>query len=76
MDNVLYFIINTKLNYCKYKKIRLYKALGEWAKSKKTKYSELVQRGYGAEHAMKTLNLTPNSLYLLLNHFGSQEAEA
>ncbi|MEK6905986.1 MAG: hypothetical protein AABX24_06300, partial [Nanoarchaeota archaeon] len=76
IDNVLLFLMNIKINYCKYKTERLYKALGHWAMLKKKKYNELLQRGYGAEHAMKTLNLTPNSLYLLLNHFGSKEAEA
>ncbi|MDP3699222.1 MAG: ATP-binding protein [Nanoarchaeota archaeon] len=76
MDNVLLFLMNIKINYCRYKIERLYKALGQWAMLKKNKYNELLQRGYGAEHAMKTLNLTPNSLYLLLNHFGPKEAEA
>ena len=72
-DNVLYFMMNIKINYCKYKIDRLYKALGPWAKLKKEKYYELIERGYGAESAMKLLNLTPNSLYLLLNHFGNKE---
>ncbi len=69
-DNVLFFLCNIKLNYCIYKNTRLYQALGQWAMVKKKKYNELLERGYGAEHAMKVLNLTPNSLYLLLNHFG------
>jgi ATP-dependent Lon protease len=73
MDNVLLFMMNIKINYCKYKVERLYKALGEWAILKKNKYYELTEeRGFGAESAMKTLNLTPNSLYLLLNHFGEK----
>lgn len=76
MDNVLYFLMNTKLNYCEYKKVRLYKALGNWSDLKIKKYEELIKKGYGAEHAMKTLNLTPNSLYLLLNHFKAMETEA
>ncbi|MBI4453597.1 ATP-binding protein [Candidatus Woesearchaeota archaeon] len=76
MDNVLLFLININLNYCKYKVDRLYKALGEWAMLKKNKYNELINRGYGAEHAMKVLNLTPNSLYLLLNHFELKEVTA
>ncbi len=75
-DNILLFLINIKINYCKYKVERLYKALGNWAMLKKNKYHELIERGYGAEHAMKTLNLTPNSLYLLLNHFGAKKMEA
>tara|TARA_Y100000310_G_scaffold86973_1_gene83874 strand:+ start:9687 stop:11732 length:2046 start_codon:yes stop_codon:yes gene_type:complete len=74
IDNVLLFLINLKINYCKYKVDRLYKALGQWAMLKKNKYNELINRGYGAEHAMKVLNLTPNSLYMLLNHFGPGEA--
>jgi Lon-like ATP-dependent protease len=72
-DNILYFMMNIKINYCKYKTERLYKALGQWAMLKKNKYHELIDRRYGAEHAMKILNLTPNSLYLLLNHFGKNE---
>jgi ATP-dependent Lon protease len=70
LDNVLLFLMNVKINYCKYKVDRLYKAVGQWSLLKKNKYNELIQRGYGAEHAMRVLNLTPNSLYLLLNHFG------
>ena len=68
---MLLFLMNVKINYCRHKVERLYKALGEWAALKRNKYNELVEsRGYGAEHAMKVLNLSPNSLYLLLNHFG------
>lgn len=72
-DNVLLFLMNTKINYCTYKVARLYKAVGQWAVLKKSKYDELMHRGYGAEHAMKTLNLTPHSLYLLLNYFSPKE---
>ena len=76
-DNISYFMINIKINYCNYKVERLYRALGQWTKLKKEKYYELLQRGYGAESAMHLLNLTPNTLYLLLNHFGpKQEAIA
>ncbi|MFA5141599.1 MAG: ATP-binding protein [Candidatus Woesearchaeota archaeon] len=73
MDNVLHFMINVKLNYCNYKIERLYQALGKWTQLKISKYNELLQRGYGAEHAMGVLNLTPNSLYLILNHFEKAE---
>ncbi len=72
MDNVILFLMNIKINYCVYKVERLYKALGQWADLKKKKYFELLERGYGSERAMKVLNLTPNALYLLLNHFGSE----
>lgn len=75
-DNVLYFLMNIKINYCRYKVERIYSALGKWAQLKKNKYEELMLDGYGAEHAMKVLHLTPNSLYLLLNHFGPAEATA
>lgn len=76
LDNVLLFMMNVKINYCRYKVERLYGAIGKWAKLKKNKYEELIGRGYGAEHAMKILNLTPNSLYLLLNNFGPQTEAA
>ncbi len=72
-DNVLNFMTGIKINYCKYKIERLYKALGQWSLLKKNKYHQLIRRGYGAEHAMKVLNLTPDSLYLLLNHFGPKK---
>lgn len=75
-DNIFLFLMNTKISYCKYKVERLYKAVGQWAMLKKSKYYELINRGYGAEHAMKILNLSPNSLYLLLNHFGENKEEA
>jgi len=74
-DNVLKFLIEIKLNYCKYKVDRTYTALGKWAMWKKKKYYELIERGHGAEHAMGSLNLTPHSLYLLLNHFGENKEE-
>ncbi len=74
-DNVLYFMMNVKINYCNYKIDRLYASLGQLAKLKKNKYSQLIERGYGAEHAMKRLNLTPDSLYLLLNHFENVQGE-
>jgi len=73
MDNVLHFMINMKLNYCNYKIERLYRVLGKWTQLKISRYNELLQRGYGAEHAMGVLNLTPNSLYLILNHFEKAE---
>ncbi len=73
LDNVLLFLTHVKINYCTYKVHRLYTAVGQWALLKKNKYHELTNRGYGAEHAMKVLHLTPNSLYLLLNHFGPPE---
>ncbi len=73
LDNVLNFMTNIKINYCEYKMERLYAALGKWCILKKNKYHELIERGYGAESAMNLLNLTPQSLYLLLNHFGPTE---
>lgn len=75
-DNVLKFMIEIKLQYCKYKVERLYKALGLWADWKKKKYYALIEKGFGAEAVMNKLNLTPRSLYLLLNHFGPKEAAA
>ena len=75
IDNVLLFLMNIKINYCTYKVDRLYKSLGQWAMHKKQKYYELIEKGAGAESVMKRLKLTPNSLYLLLNHFGPK-AEA
>ena len=69
MDNVILFMMSIKLNYCRYKTDRLYLALGQWAALKRDKFNELTKKGYGAERAMDVLNLSPNSLYLILNNY-------
>ena len=66
-DNVIDFIKNVKINYCKYKKEKLVNAINEFRALKKNKYNELILRGYGAENVMKLLQLTPKSLYMVLN---------
>lgn len=66
-DNVVNFIKNVQINYCKYKKEKLINAINEFRALKKNKYEELILRGYGAESVMKLLQLTPNSLYMVLN---------
>ncbi len=66
-DNVLAFQNNIKINYCRYKPEKLAHTITEFGLLKKQKYTQLLEQGYGAEHAMKILNLTPNSLYLILN---------
>ncbi|MFQ5620986.1 MAG: ATP-binding protein [Candidatus Nanoarchaeia archaeon] len=71
-DNVMHFMMNTKMRYCTYKQKRLYLAIGQWAEGKKKKYYEMLDKGYGAEDAMGWLRLTPNTLYLILNHFDEE----
>lgn len=66
-DNVVNFIKNVKINYCRHKKEKIINAINEFSALKKNKYGELISRGYGAESAMKLLQLTPNSLYIVLN---------
>lgn len=66
-DNVVSFLKNIKINYCKYKKEKLVKTVNEFKVLKKRKYDELIRRNCGAEHAMKLLQLTPQSLYTVLN---------
>ncbi len=66
-DNVVNFIKNVKINYCKYKKEKLVNAINEFRALKKDKYDELISRGHGAESVMKLLQLTPKSLYTVLN---------
>ncbi len=66
-DNVLAFQNNIKINYCRYKQEKLANTITEFSSLKKQKYTQLLERGYGAEQAMKILNLTPQSLYLILN---------
>ena len=66
-DNVVNFIKNVKVNYCKYKKGKLINAINEFRALKKGKYDELISLGYGAESVMKLLQLTQKSLYVVLN---------
>ena len=66
-DNVVNFIKNVKINYCEHKKEKMINAINEFKTLKKNKYNELISRGYGAESVMKLLQLTPKSLYIVLN---------
>ncbi|MBI2140470.1 ATP-binding protein [Candidatus Woesearchaeota archaeon] len=66
-DNVVNFIKRVEMHYCRYKKEKMLNAINEFARIKRDKYQKLVSGGYGAEHAMKTLNLTPKSLYAILS---------
>lgn len=66
-DNVMNFIKNIKINYCYHKKQKIITPINEFSTLKKAKYQELITRGYGAEQTMKLLNLTPRSLYVVLN---------
>lgn len=67
LDNVLKFMNRTNIRYCKYKPQKLANTIREFKKIKSEKYSNLRERDYGAEHAMKVLKLTPKSLYYVLN---------
>ena len=66
-ENSQKFANNVNINYCKYKKEKLVNAINEFRALKKDKYDELISRGYGAENVMKLLQLTPKSLYVVLN---------
>lgn len=66
-ENVANFIKRIKINYCDYKQKKLLHTINHFRELKKKRYYELVNRGYGAEHAMKTLNLSPSALYTILN---------
>lgn len=67
LENVINFQKEIKLLYCTYKNKKLDKAIKEFTKIKKEKYNRLTNRGYGAEHAMKVLNISPRLLYQILN---------
>jgi Lon-like ATP-dependent protease len=67
-ENVVNFMTQCKINYCFYKKQKLIKAMNEFSSLKRSKYNDLIMRGYGAEHVMKMLQLSPSTLYLLHNY--------
>jgi len=52
------------------KKDKLLAAINEFRELKKNEYYELISQGYGAERVMKLLQLTPSSLYAVLNEGG------
>jgi len=67
LENVSNFQQKVKLLYCKYKGEKLDKTINEFTKIKEERYNYLINKGYGAEHAMKTLNISPQQLYQILN---------
>ncbi len=67
-ENVTYFLTLIKINYCTYKLQKLVQTMNEFSEIKRGRYFELLKRGYGAEHAMKALQLTPAVLYTILNY--------
>ena len=69
LENVINFQKKIRLRYCKYKKEKLNETIYEFVQIKKRKFLELNERGYGAETAMKLLNLSPRSLYLIFNDY-------
>ena len=49
------------------KKDKLLNAINEFRELKKNEYYKLISQGYGAESVMNLLQLTPKSLYVVLN---------
>jgi len=76
LENVMNFSKNIKINYCHHKREKLINAINEFMGLKNKKYHELISRGYGAEHAMKVLNISPSVLYQILNEKYKMESEA
>ena len=77
-ENLINFSKNCKLNYCQYKREKLTKTIKELSTIKKERYQTLISEGYGAEHCMKLLQLSPRALYEILNEteFLIKETEA
>ncbi|MHA1778071.1 MAG: hypothetical protein ACTSYN_00705, partial [Candidatus Heimdallarchaeaceae archaeon] len=65
--NVYQFSKDIRLNYCRYKSEKLRKNIREFGKIKRQRYEELINKGYGAERAMKTLRLSQRGLYVILS---------
>ena len=76
LENAMMLLKNTRINYCKSKTKTLQEDVAKQSAFKKNKYQKLIEKGYGAEKAMKTLNLTPETLYLMLNDYGPAEVPA
>ncbi len=75
-ENVTNFASLIKINYCGHKQEKLVQTLNKFSDLKRKKYFEFISRGYGAEHTMKLLNLTPAALYIILNQESfTQEAK-
>src|SRR3989338_10249304 len=66
-ENLIRFVRNCKLNYCKYKREKLTNTVNDWKQEKRKRYYNLVGKGLGAEKAMSQLNLSQSALYDILN---------
>jgi len=60
IENYYNFTKNIKLNYCKYKCLKLKDALTKFMEIKRKKYNELLVRGYNKDHILKLLNVSEN----------------
>ena len=76
IENAMALLKSTRINYCKSKIKTLQADIKAQAAFQKNQYQKLLEKGYGAERAMKTLNLTPETLYMLLNDYGPAEVHA
>ncbi len=65
-SNYSQFVEKIRLNYCSYKTEKLQNTLKEFRKVKYSRYNELIEKGYGAENAMKLLQLEPKDLYNII----------
>ena len=60
IENYYNFTKNIKLNYCKYKCLKLKDALTKFIEIKRKKYNELLVRGYNKDHILKLFNVSEN----------------
>lgn len=67
LKNVAAFLKNCRIHYAPKKKEKLRVSVRAFGLIKKRKYHELLKRGYGAESAVRLLNLDFATLYEFLN---------
>ncbi|MBI5226441.1 ATP-binding protein [Candidatus Micrarchaeota archaeon] len=67
VESVLNLLTHVRLAYSPRKEKRIREAVHIWMAYKKKRFEALSKKGIGAEAVMKTLQLSPRSLYQVLN---------
>ncbi len=66
-ENVTRFMTVTKMNYCIYKAKKLEDTISKFTAIKRSRYKDLIIRGYSKETATKLLRLSPAAWCIIEN---------
>jgi len=67
-ENVTNFMTLVKINYCKYKKVKLAETMNKFSEIKRQRFNDLLQIGYSEFSALKLLKISPVVLEIINNN--------